>query len=144
MTTIERAAAPQPCLLMTSFPDLAMARQFGAELIERQLAACVKLLPQTEAIYSWEQQVHHETEVVMWIKTLRNRSTEIQACLRLRHPYQTPEFIVIAIDEMSLEYQLWLNSSLARDNATPGRVNPGLSDEATTCDQPIDEKTNQD
>ena len=40
-------------LVLCTFPDEVQARQIGTSLVEKQLAACVNLLPGVESIYRW-------------------------------------------------------------------------------------------
>ena len=41
-------------LVVSTFPDAASARQIGTLLVERQLAACVNILPGAESVYRWK------------------------------------------------------------------------------------------
>src|SRR5690606_18071395 len=44
-------------LVFCTFPDREKARQVGTVLVEKQLAACVNLLPSVESIYRWEGKI---------------------------------------------------------------------------------------
>src|SRR6056297_233886 len=59
----------QVLLVLCTFPDEERARQIGTVLVERQLAACVNLVPRMTAIYRWEGQTCEESEVLALLKT---------------------------------------------------------------------------
>ena len=51
-------------VVLCTFPDLPQARQIGTLLVEKQLAACVNLIPAVESIFRWEGKVTTESEVL--------------------------------------------------------------------------------
>ena len=48
-------------VVLCTFPDLPKARQIGTALVEKQLAACVNLLPGTESIFRWDGEISMES-----------------------------------------------------------------------------------
>ena len=99
-------------LVLCSFPDLETARQIGTLLVERQLAACVNLLPGAESIYRWQGKVESATEVVALIKTAKSLLPAIEAALAELHPYEVPETIAIRPDAVAEPYRTWLLESV--------------------------------
>ena len=82
-------------LVFTSFPDIATARHIGTELVTRQYAACVNLLPSAEAIYRWEGEICQEAEVWAVIKTTRHTMPLLESAIRELHPYTCPELVAV-------------------------------------------------
>jgi periplasmic divalent cation tolerance protein len=93
-------------VVLCTFPDLDQARQIGAALVERQVAACVNLLPGVESIYRWEGKVERAGEVLALIKT--TRYPDLEAALRELHPYEVPEILALPVAAGLPAYLAWL------------------------------------
>lgn len=93
-------------VVFCTFPDLDQARQIGAAMVERQVAACVNLLPGVESIYRWQGGVERAGEVLAVFKT--TRYAELEAALRERHPYQVPEILALPVAAGLPAYLAWL------------------------------------
>ena len=98
-------------IVLTTLPADAEARTFGRTLVEERLAACVNLLPAMESLYRWEGQVEHDTERQVIIKTSRERVVALWERIRELHPYETPEFVVLTIQDGSDAYLRWIGDS---------------------------------
>ena len=61
------------------------------------------------------------------IKTTRDRLPALEARLRELHPYELPEFVVVAVDEGSEAYLAWVNES-RRQGKAKGKSGQRLSD----------------
>ena len=99
----------EPVVVLCTFPDLEQARQIGAALVERQVAACVNLLPGVESIYRWEGKVERAGEVLALIKT--TRYPDLEAAIRELHPYEVPEILALPVAAGSEGYLKWLADS---------------------------------
>ncbi|MCW1884574.1 divalent-cation tolerance protein CutA [Luteolibacter flavescens] len=99
----------EPVVVLCTFPDLDQARQIGAALVERQVAACVNLLPGTESIYRWDGKIERATEVLAVIKT--TRYPDLEAAIRELHPYEVPEIISLPVKAGLPEYIKWVGES---------------------------------
>jgi periplasmic divalent cation tolerance protein len=71
----------------------------------------VNLLPPMDSVYRWEGQVAQETERQMIIKTSRDRVIALWDRIRELHPYETPEFVVLSIQDGSDAYLRWIGES---------------------------------
>lgn len=98
-------------LVLCTFPDLDQARQIGAALVERQVAACVNLLPGVESIYRWEGKVERAGEVLGLIKT--TRYSDLESAIRELHPYEVPEIIALPVAAGLPAYLAWVAESCA-------------------------------
>ena len=83
-------------VVLTTLPADADGPAFGRALLDERLAACVNLLAPMESVYRWEGQVEQETERQVIIKTTRDRLAALWDRVRELHPYEVPEFIVLA------------------------------------------------
>ena len=98
-------------IVLTTLPADAEARTFGRTLVEERLAACVNLLPAMDSVYRWEGQVEHDTERQVIVKTSRDRVAALWDRIRELHPYETPEFVVLNIQDGSDAYLRWIGES---------------------------------
>lgn len=104
-------------LVLCSFPDLDSARQIGTLLVERQLAACVNLLPGAESIYHWQGKVESASEVLALFKTTEAQRPDFEKALLDAHPYEVPEIIALEPNAVSAPYRAWLMESLRPNSA---------------------------
>ncbi|MGJ8673287.1 divalent-cation tolerance protein CutA [Rubritalea sp.] len=95
-------------IVYCTFPTKGDARQIGTQLVEKQLVACVNLLPGVESIYQWEGKVHHEGECLLIMKTSQSRYVQLEKALLELHPYDTPEIICTAVTGGSEGYLNWV------------------------------------
>lgn len=102
-------------LILSTAPDLDVARSIARELVESRLAACVNVLPGVESVYRWEGRVESGAEVLLVIKASASCLPETLERLASLHPYQVPEGIVLPIEGGLEKYLAWLGESLRRD-----------------------------
>lgn len=103
-------------IVMTTFPNLEIARQIGTKLVEEQVAACVNLLSPAESIYRWQGAVENAQEIPALIKTTRNGFAKLEKTLRTLHPYEVPELIALRAEGGGAAYLDWV-----RENVFPER-----------------------
>ena len=95
-------------VVFCTFPDMASARQTGTLLVERQLAACVNLVPAVESIYRWQGNVETAAEVLAIFKTTAAAFLPFQQVLSELHPYDVPEIIAMAPAQVAGPYLEWV------------------------------------
>lgn len=80
-------------VVTTTAPDGEVADRLARELVERGAAACVQRSP-IRSTYRWHGQVHDEDEVLLVVKTVRDRVADVAAVVDELHPYELPELVV--------------------------------------------------
>ena len=105
-------ATPYRIVLVTA-PDLAVARELAQAALERHLVACANLLPGAESHYWWEGRLAQGGEVLILFKTTGDKLAELEALMVAKHPYDTPEFVVLEVAGGNARYLAWLGSSVA-------------------------------
>jgi periplasmic divalent cation tolerance protein len=85
-------------LILTTMPDDNRADELAKTLVGERLAACVNVHGPMASTYRWKGELEHEAERQVVIKTTRARLPAIEVRLRALHPYELPEFVVIAAD----------------------------------------------
>lgn len=98
-------------MVVCTFPTLAQARQIGTVMVEKQLAACVNLLPGVESIYRWKEEICREGEVLAVFKVAEGLFEEFEAALRAAHPYAVPEVLALPVSAGSEAYLNWVRDS---------------------------------
>jgi periplasmic divalent cation tolerance protein len=104
---------PEYVIVLTTLPADAESGTFGRTLVVERLAACVNLLPAMDSVYRWEGQVERDSERQVIIKTARDRVPALWERIRELHPYETPEFVVLSIQDGSDAYLRWIGDSTA-------------------------------
>jgi periplasmic divalent cation tolerance protein len=99
-------------VVLITAKDTDEARRLAASLINAGLASCIQILPQVESIFRWEGAVQHETEALMFAKTLSERFQELEQHVRGLHSYQVPEILALPVEAISSPYLKWLEEAL--------------------------------
>ncbi|HAT18797.1 MAG TPA: divalent-cation tolerance protein CutA [Verrucomicrobiales bacterium] len=97
-------------VVLCTFPDLPQARHIGTLLVEKQLAACVNLIPAVESIFCWEGKISSESEVLAVFKTTAECFVELERELLARHPYDVPELLALRVGAGSEAYLKWVRA----------------------------------
>jgi periplasmic divalent cation tolerance protein len=98
----------KPLLVLTTVGADFDARALAHALVDARLAACVNIIDRMHSVYRWEGRVMGDDEQLLVIKTTDARVDALREELMRRHPYDVPEFVVVAIEGMSEAYGAWL------------------------------------
>ncbi|MGH8287668.1 MAG: divalent-cation tolerance protein CutA [Steroidobacteraceae bacterium] len=107
------AEPPEPIVVLTTCPDEASASRIARDLVESGLAACVSRVGPVQSLYRWQGAIQDEPEVLLVIKTVTPRYSELEMRLKSLHPYEVPEIIALTVAASSAEYLGWLQGALA-------------------------------
>jgi periplasmic divalent cation tolerance protein len=99
-------------LVLTTCGSLEEARRLAQALVERQLAACVNIVPQIESVYRWQGNVETAAEFLLVIKTTAGAFAALRDALIEIHSYDVPECIEIVIEDGNADYLAWLGESV--------------------------------
>jgi periplasmic divalent cation tolerance protein len=105
-----KTAASFAIVLITA-PDLKVARTLARAALAEKLIACANLVPQVESHYQWQGKMEAATEVLMILKTRKSALKALEKLVLSRHPYETPEFLVLPLTAGSQKYLAWLSAS---------------------------------
>lgn len=101
----------QPLLVYCTCPDHDTALRIAQALVERQLAACVNLVPDLTSVYRWQGQTETVREVLLLIKTRQSVYPALEAALLTLHPYELPEIIAVPIETGLPAYLSWIETA---------------------------------
>jgi len=99
-------------IVLTTATSAEEAARLGRALVEERLAACATILPGAQSIYRWKEQIESTAEVLLLLKTEVDRLAALEARLHELHSYETPEFLVLAVESGSQLYLAWLHGCL--------------------------------
>jgi periplasmic divalent cation tolerance protein len=93
---------------LVTAPDLKTARMLAREALSAHLIACANLIPKTESHYWWQGKIESGNEVLLVLKTQKSKLAALEKLVVARHPYDTPEFIVLPLSAGNKKYLDWL------------------------------------
>jgi periplasmic divalent cation tolerance protein len=77
-------------------------------LVGQRVAACVNILTPCRSVYRWKDEVQHDEEHPLLIKTTAERYPALEAAIRANHPYELPEIIAVPVERGLTEYLDWV------------------------------------
>jgi periplasmic divalent cation tolerance protein len=103
------AAASQGALIVLSTAGSPEeGERLARALVEERLAACVNLVPGVRSFYRWKGAVHSDDEVLLVIKSTRERFAALRVRVRELHGYELPELICLEPSGGDPEYLAWV------------------------------------
>ena len=102
-----------PIIILTTVSSKKEAELIGSKLIDKELAACVNIIPNIKSIYRWEGKINKDSEYLLIIKTVKRAEEDVFENIRKLHSYNTPEMISIPITGGKKSYLNWLSKSVA-------------------------------
>ena len=91
-------SATKFAIVLVTAPDLKTARALAQAALQARLIACANLVPKIES----------GAEVLLVLKTQKSKLAALEKLVIARHPYDTPEFLVLPLSAGSQRYLDWL------------------------------------
>ena len=98
-------------VVLVTAPNLKIARSLAKAALQARLIACANLVPKIESHYWWQGKIESSSEVLMVLKTQKSKLAALEKLILAKHPYDTPEFIVLPLSAGSKKYLDWLAAS---------------------------------
>lgn len=103
-------------LVMTTLPDLQVARTIACALVEQRLAACVSIQSPCRSVYRWNGGIEQAEEIPLLIKTTVRRYPALEAALKAMHPYDLPEIVAVGVADGLPAFLEWINAETMTEN----------------------------
>ncbi len=91
--------------------DKEQAETLAKALVQGKLAACVDMWP-TEAIYWWEGQLVRSKEVMLLVKTLEQKTADVEEFIKNNHTYKIPIVASFDVRRLNRDYKEWIPTVL--------------------------------
>ncbi len=111
-------------VVLVTAPNEAMASKIGRALVEEGLVACANLVPRIRSIYRWQDKTFDEEEVLIVMKTRRSEFERVRARVKMLHPYEVPEVLLLDVAEGHVPYLEWVLEAVRPGAATASTGKP--------------------
>jgi periplasmic divalent cation tolerance protein len=98
-------------VVLVTAPNLKIARVLAQAALQARLIACANLVPRIESHYRWQGKIECGAEVLLVLKTQKSKLAALEKLILARHPYDTPEFLVLPLNAGNTKYLDWLAAS---------------------------------
>ena len=102
-------------LVLCTCPNEQTAERIADALVAERLAACVNRVPGVVSTYRWKGALQRDAEVLLLIKSTRERYDALQDRIRALHPYELPEVIAVDIALGLDRYLAWIGAETTPD-----------------------------
>jgi periplasmic divalent cation tolerance protein len=99
-------------LVLVTAPNLDTSRALAKAALEARLVACANLVPKIESHYWWQGKIESAAEVWLVFKTTKGKLKALEKLIVAKHPYDTPEFLVLPIIAGNKRYLDWVSKSV--------------------------------
>ena len=99
-------------IVFSTHDDVLHAQELAKLLVERRVAACVNLGPNIMSVFQWEDAIQMEGEILLIIKTIEDKLSELQVILEEQHTYSVPEMVAVDASVLHQPYLEWLKACL--------------------------------
>ena len=95
-------------------PNENSAYEIAELLVEKNIAACVNLIPNVCSIFTWGNEATTENEVLLIAKTTaRVFRKKLIKTVKSVHPYDVPEIIQLPVTAGYADYLAWIDRNTA-------------------------------
>lgn len=102
-------------LVVSNVPDETVAARIAHALVDERLAACVNVFAACRSVYRWQGAIETADEITLLVKTTRARHHECVRRLAALHPYDVPEIVTLAPEQVWPAYAQWAADETAAD-----------------------------
>jgi periplasmic divalent cation tolerance protein len=95
-------------LVYTTWPSIVEAEKAGRSIVERQLGACVNILPGMISHYRWQGKIERAEEAVMIVKTRASLGEAVGRAVKEMHSYTTPAIMFLPLENIEPDYHKWI------------------------------------
>ncbi|ATZ73517.1 divalent-cation tolerance protein CutA [Idiomarina sp. X4] len=88
------------------------ANELAVSVVEQQLAACVNIIPGITSVYHWDNEIQHDQEWLLLIKTTDEMSEPLKDAILKAHPYDSPELISVNVTDGLPDYLQWVQDTV--------------------------------
>ncbi len=95
-------------IIISTFPTEESLREVAKDLIvNKKICACVNYA-KIRSLYFWRNKLEDHMEFLTLFKTTDQRSEQLKAEIRKKHPYEIPEVVELKMNDVSEPYVAWM------------------------------------
>jgi periplasmic divalent cation tolerance protein len=99
-------------VVLITVPSKEIAEKITSALLEQNLAACVNIAAPIHSLYTWENKICEDEEMLLIIKSRAELfENRLVPAVQAAHPYEVPEIIALPILMGSKSYLDWIDGS---------------------------------
>lgn len=87
------------------------AERIARTVLEERLVACVNVVSGVKSLYWWKDEIQHDPESLLVIKTPTAQYAKLEQRLLEIHPYQVPEVLSLDVVDGSRSYISWVKEA---------------------------------
>lgn len=100
-------------IVLTTFENEKQAEPVINEIIKNKLAACIQEI-KIKSHYIWKDELCHDDEILVLIKTRKEVYPELEKKLLELHPFETPEILMVDAEKGSKAYLAWIDEQTGK------------------------------
>ena len=102
--------------VLTTLPDSESAKSLVTHLVTHRLAACGTIADKALSVYTWQGKLEETAEVMVVLKTTRDRWEGLQSAVRELHPYDVPELLALPVEAGLPDYLAWIAEQTTQES----------------------------
>jgi len=91
-----------------------VAEEISKTVVTERLAACVNVLPGIRSCYEWDGKMEWAEELLLLMKTTKDRYEELESRVRELHSYEVPEILAVPVATGLEKYLSWVDTNCRR------------------------------
>ena len=101
---------------LSTCPDEETARSIAQSLVQEGLATCINRVGGVHSTYFWDGRLQEDSEILLIIKTCESRLFDLEARLKVLHPYELPELVLLPIVGGNEAYLQWVRKGVSKED----------------------------
>lgn len=102
--------ADEILIVLTTVGSEEQGNAISEELVHRNLAACVNIVPGVKSVYRWKGKIQQDEERLLIIKTTRAAFADVRRTIKELHSYDLPELLAIPLAAADDAVADWIRS----------------------------------
>jgi len=102
------------CIVFITVNKKNAAMKIVNQLLNKKLAACINIIENIKSCYLWKGKIEKAKEVLLIIKTGKNKIEDLIKFVKKIHPYTVPEIIAYDIIKGNEDYIDWVISETTK------------------------------
>ncbi len=91
------------------------AEVMARSLVANRLCACVNVVAAVKSFYYWKDELKHEQESLLIVKTTQSKIDDLIDFVKQNHPYRIPEIVSVRVAEGLPDYVDWVIEEMGKE-----------------------------